>query len=600
MVTQMELLGAKPRTKSKSIPDNIEKDPRTWRKHFRAFFPWNQYQLNLFSEAEKDENNIAVNAVAGSGKTSSIRGLIASLPISSKIAVMAFSRTIADKLIADPTIPKGRISINTAHGFGLALLIRRFAGKKLEVDSNKYYRIAKQMVSELATIASNYNQDQYAGFSQEKLDKKYGYKPPAFDESNKNGKLKVRVFIRFIRNVVGYAMRTLTPLDEDSLLNMIIHFGINLPVEEGEDEEYSIVYWGIKLAIACFDKGEKEAIELGVISHDEMLYLPWKWNIRPSQKDWVIVDEAQDASPVQIALYQSYVREGAKIAYLGDKYQAIQGFAGSDAYSWDKLQKAFQPKDLPLSVCYRCPTSHLDLARKIVPQIENAPNAIEGEISTISYETMINLLMPGDLVICRFTAPLVLTCLKLIASGTVATVRGKQIGEDLTELAISAKCGNYWPTMFKQNLKLHLQSKIEQALEDGSEEMQTILEDKQDCLLYLFDSLRDQCRTFEHFCDKVESLFSDNNPRTAIILSTIHRAKGDEAKRVIILGSNSLPFLFKCEHEWQEQQEWNLTYVAITRSKHSLFFVPHGQRLTQEQIQEYLACPYGGMRLPNE
>jgi DNA helicase-2/ATP-dependent DNA helicase PcrA len=593
---QLELPGAKPRNSKSTVPQNIEQNPRTWRKYFKELFPWNQYQLSLFTEAEKNTDNIAVNAVAGSGKTSSIRGLIASLPVNSKIAVMTFNRTIADKLIADPTIPKGRISINTAHGFGLALLLRRFAGRKIEVDGSKYYRIAKQSISEMNNALANYQIDKAAGFSQKQLDKKYGYKPPVFDERTKDGKLELRAFIRFVRNVVGYAMRTLTPLDEDNLIAMIIHFGITLP----SGEEYSTIYWGIKLAIACISKGEKEAIELGVISHDEMLYLPWKWDIRPSQKDWVIVDEAQDASPAQIALYKSYARQGAKIAYLGDRHQAIQGFAGSDAYSWDKLKEAFNPKDLPLSVCYRCPTSHLDLARKIVPQIEDAPGAIEGLTDTISYQTMIESLIPGDLVICRFTAPLVLTCLKLIASGSVATVRGKQIGEDLVSLAVAAKCGDCWPTMFEEKLKLYLEPKIEQAIDEGAEETQTILEDKQDCLLYLFNSLGDQCGSFQYFCDKVESLFSDNNPKTAIILSTIHRAKGDEAERVFILASNSLPFLFKCEHEWQEQQELNLTYVAITRSKHSLFFVPHGQRIDPGRMQIYLADPVGGMKLPNE
>jgi superfamily I DNA/RNA helicase len=593
MAIQLELIKSETKKPKSKVPENIDQNPRTWRKYFKEFFPWNKYQLSLFEEVERDEDNIAVNAVAGSGKTKSITGIIASLPVSSKVVVITFNRPVADKLIADPTIPKGRISINTAHGFGLALLLRRFAGRKIEVDGGKYYRIAKQSVAEISRVLVDYQMDETAGLSEKKLAKKYGCKPPIFNESTKEGKLEIRAFIRFIRNIVGYAMRTLTPLDEESIIGMIRYFGIIPP-----DDDYSIIHWTIKLAIACIDKGEKEALDLGVISHDEMLYLPWKWDIRPAQKDWVIVDEAQDASPAQIALYKSYARQGAKVAYLGDRHQAIQGFAGSDAYSWDKLKSAFQSKDLPLSVCYRCPTSHLDLARKIVPQIENAPAAIKGVTDTISYQSMLYSLLPGDLVICRFTAPLVLSCLKLIASGKVATVRGKDIGEDLTDLAVTAKCGEYWPTMFKENLKSHLTPKIEQAIEDGADEMQVILEDKRDCLLYLFESLKEQCGNFEQFCNKVESLFSDTDSKQGIVLSTIHRAKGDEAERVFILASNALPFLFKCVHQWQVQQEWNLTYVALTRAKHSLFFVPHGQRITQEKMEEYLAHPTGGLELP--
>lgn len=47
-------------------------------------------------------------------------------------------------------------------------------------------------------------------------------------------------------------------------------------------------------------------------------------------------------------------------------------------------------KELPLSVCYRCPSSHLALAREFVPHIE-ATGAAEGTIEWITMPLAIQL-----------------------------------------------------------------------------------------------------------------------------------------------------------------------------------------------------------------
>ena len=98
------------------------------------------------------------------------------------------------------------------------------------------------------------------------------------------------------------------------------------------------------------------------------------------------------------------------------------------------------------------------------------------------------------------------------------------------------------------------------------------------------------------FTKRVESLFSDKES-DCIILSTIHRAKGDEASRVFILQSNCLPYYDRCNQPWQRSQERNLQYVALTRSKEELFFVPFkGPFDKEEDIKKAIEDPYGGMR----
>lgn len=574
------------------FPTEPTNNPREWRKKFKSEFPWNKYQLDLFEEAEIGNNNIAVEAVAGSGKTSSIRGLIAALPPTSKIVVMAFNRHIADKLKNDPVIPSGRVAINTAHGFGKALLIRSFQGNTLDVGENKYHQIAKEQGTKIINSRSHYEYDQNH-LTLEELENKWISPPPFFDDSSQQGKAEVKQFSRFIREVAQYAMRTLTPLNIDDLWEMVKYFGLEAPENE------KAIIWGIKGAIEAIDIGEQQVKDIARISFDEMLYLPYRWNIIPAKKDWIIIDEAQDASPVQIALYKSYVDQGAKIIYIGDRRQAIQGFAGSDAYSWQNLEKAFQPKSLPLSVCYRCPSSHISLAQRIVPQIEAASEAETGILKTASSDVMLNSVKPGELIICRLTQPLIKTCLKLIAIGTKATIRGRQIGENLISLATKASGAVNWPADFSMNLHNYLSPQVKHLREEGLEKEAELLNDRWDSLIYLFYEFGANCRTFEIFCEKIENIFSDNESKDLVVLSTIHRAKGDEAEAVWLLGANLLPFTYKCTQEWQKEQETNLTYVALTRAKKSLYLVPYSDKLSPEELKSLLLHPLGGLRLPN-
>jgi DNA helicase II / ATP-dependent DNA helicase PcrA len=57
------------------------------------------------------------------------------------------------------------------------------------------------------------------------------------------------------------------------------------------------------------------------------------------------------------------------------------------------------------------------------------------------------------------------------------------------------------------------------------------------------------------------------------LLSTIHRAKGMDSERVYIAEPLTLPLLWQSQKEWQEQQEQNLLYVALSRSTKDLFLI---------------------------
>ncbi|NJK63633.1 MAG: ATP-dependent helicase [Synechococcaceae cyanobacterium SM2_3_1] len=306
------------------------------------------------------------------------------------------------------------------------------------------------------------------------------------------------------------------------------------------------------------------------------------------------MDEAQDLSRAQLELVLKLPSPTGRMVFVGDPNQAIFGFAGSDDQSWGRIREAIHPTEFPLSITYRCPKSHVALAARLVPQIEASPSAPQGEVKVISSNQIKSLVKAGDLVICRFTAPLIALCLKLvIQEGIPAKVRGREIGKLLS--ALVKVVAQRFPKHFLEELNTYVGAKVEQLERDGKLASIESLKDRAAALETCFEVFGSECQGIPEFCQRIEALFDDEIPQSkCIILSTIHRAKGDEAERVFLLQSDSMPTLSLGANDWQKQQEQNLLYVALTRAKHRLFLVPMPRQ--NEQVQMYLDDPQGGIR----
>ncbi len=146
------------------------------------------------------------------------------------------------------------------------------------------------------------------------------------------------------------------------------------------------------------------------------LLLKYKGIPKSQKEDWVPITITTDhfAGPVYsftITPYHTYIAD----SIVTHNCQAIMAFAGADSTSYDRILTATGAQEFPLSVCYRCPRSHLeDLARREVPDIEARPGAPVGTIASVPEDALGDLVRAGDLVLCRMTAPLIGWCLKLI------------------------------------------------------------------------------------------------------------------------------------------------------------------------------------------
>lgn len=102
---------------------------------------------------------------------------------------------------------------------------------------------------------------------------------------------------------------------------------------------------------------------------------------------------------------------------------------------------------------------------------------------------------------------------------------------------------------------------------DGNEVAIEALGDRTNCLQVISENTR--FYSVEDLTQAISNLFSDE--ASVIYLSSVHRAKGLEAERVIVVDYDKIRINYKGQHDWQKQQEANLEYVALTRSKQSLF-----------------------------
>jgi superfamily I DNA/RNA helicase len=83
-------------------------------------------------------------------------------------------------------------------------------------------------------------------------------------------------------------------------------------------------------------------------------------------------------------------------------------------------------------------------------------------------------------------------------------------------------------------------------------------------------ALADGCKLIEEVEMRITDIFKDDNE--GVVFSSVHRAKGLEAKRVYILKPELMPHPM-AKQGWELQQEQNIIYVAYTRSLNELVFV---------------------------
>lgn len=476
-------------------------------------FKPSRQQTAFFKEIQNGNSSIVLDATAGAGKTETI---LRALPLMTGSKFLgAYSKTISLELAARARLFNSGAVIATLHSAGYAEWKR--VAPKFELVQAKTTEICRQLM----------------------------------------GDHKLSESVAILVNLAKQAV--LLPTSPDSEWEALIdHFGV-----ECLGLETDVIVWAKRVLDLSNSRGHD------FIDYDDMIYLPVINNTVKNQYDWVILDEAQDTNKARRKLSIMMLKLGGRFLAVGDPNQAIFGFTGADSDSINQIAQATNAKTMQLSVSFRCPKAVIAVAQKYVPHIRAARSAKQGQVTTCRYFQYESMVVPDDVVLCRYNKPLLDSAYELLRRGIPAKVEGREFGSGLKNLIRRWKSKDFDDLV--KNLNSYYIREEAVLVAKGKESLLEVLEDKVKCALTFVEMARNNGNPDPIIatCNEIDQVFSNANGK-CVLHSSIHRAKGKEWNRVYWLqtGVNK-----RAVKDWQKQQERNLCYVAVTRAKEHLILV---------------------------
>lgn len=550
-------------------------------------------QVDIFEFVRIGSSHGIIDAVAGAGKTTTIMESARFVENKSDVLFCAFNNSIANE-IANRFHEKGmhEITVKTIHALGRQILqSNNRTGQSIQLQNEKYRELLKspdlqsllEPLHRRVIIINNLDPDD------------------EFDDRQKYAKNNlIKMFNNRLLDINQKYRATLTKDNIEDFEELIIHFGIFNEVEikkKNYKNELEFYYESHKILL---EEGNKLSEKAMIIDFTDMLYLPYKWNLFPSNKfSFLFIDECQDLSKAQLAVAVKYGRKGGRILAVGDPRQSIYGFTGADIDSFNRVKEYTCARQLPLNTSFRCPKKVIDIAKTIREDITGIKED-EGVVKTILFEEVVNLAKPGDLIISRIKAPLVILVFNFIDKNIKVKIHEDEVLEIINELknifkqdelnvVISSLNNEFdelkeavlkrWKWIIKKDAERIIDA-TERNLYKESEI--NYLETKLEFFHKKYEQWKDECPTILEILRKIKIYISaTDNP---IKLSTIHRAKGLENERVFIIDYDKLPMSRLEQKDWEKIQEINLKYVAVTRAMQELFLVvsPTLEQMEQE------------------
>lgn len=353
--------------------------------------------------------------------------------------------------------------------------------------------------------------------------------------------------------------------------------------DDGFERHYDIAREALTRSIA--------ESRMGILSFDDQVYCSTILGGKFPQYPVIMVDEAQDLSPLNHRMVELSLRQDGRIIAVGDSKQAIYAFRGADSESMEKIRALRKDwVDRPLTMTFRCPKIVVDRQQGHAPGFRAAPTNADGLFSrlkdmwqdegkTMGGWSFLDLQKAADAinpeatiaVLCRNNAPLVTLAMKLIRSGIGPVMLGRDLGKGMIKL-LHKVSGD--PMMSSEHvigsLTAWKDKETADAVAAGQDEKVASINDRYHCLMAIMDSGVHTAGEAEAVIEKV---FSREGGR--LVLSTIHKAKGLEWDVVMHLDPWRIPSKFALEQQnlgnmTPITQDRNLKYVCETRAKHTL------------------------------
>lgn len=527
-----------------------EDDLAEGRKRFEDFVP-STYQASLRDALAGDRRHVVVEAVAGSGKSTTLLWLLNTLDLG-RCLYLAFNKAIVEEFC--DKIPNWAVC-QTLNSAGNALV--REHGVRIDPNHGC--------------------SDLYRGLYD------VGPKAPTqrTSEHERNRELEsptLKLVSLARGSLVTPTVSALGPLSEQH----------EVAGWESDPAEVAARVASVLNALRAAYMTARSAKGTLKGDYDCQVWLPSEFNLRPAKTfDTVMVDETQDLNPAQVDLALRLAGRDGRIVAVGDPRQAIYAFRGAGTRSMADLTDTLAGtargvRTLPLGICYRCPTSVLDIVREagFHPTIQPRPDAPRGEVSVSTADKLLDLVQAerseDTLVLSPLNAPLFPALLALVRAGIPAGIQGRDAGGPLKALwgACKTKAAKRFRSESFDAIVRMVEEDMdreERKAEEAEEDVEAAT-DRHATLLILCREVEDEAGLHR----LLDDLFVGPEGASRVLFSTVHRAKGLQRKQVLILRPDAIPFPW-ARQPWAAEQATNLAYVAFTRPTHRLVLLASDQ-----------------------
>ncbi len=481
---------------------------------------WTKQQKDIINSA----GNIKINAVAGSGKTTTIIEYARTRPSGSKILYLAFNKAVkieAVKKFSEKGLPN--VTVETAHSLAYRHIVMR-----------SKYQVKKE----------DYTTNDIVGILQLQ------------GTGEKHSEL---IIANHILKLISYFCNSdqlkVQSLDYMSLL-------MDDDAKSFVAKAYNYIVSQTRIFLGKMDKGEIE------ITHD--FYLKKLHLLHPQLGfDYILFDEAQDASP---AMLDIFLRQRSTKIIVGDTHQQIYGWR----HAVNSLEKA-DFKTFHLSTSFRFGADIANLAMETL-RLKNL----------LSPHRAMTILGKGKAKKIKTNAVIARTNLGLLVKAIEYVTERKNIQHIYFEGNINSYTYADEGASLYDILSLYNQSheKIRDPIIKSMrnlEELEEYVEQTEDKQLsMMIELVRQYGNTIPGMIKAIKEKHVEYNDKAKaeIVFSTVHRCKGMEYDAVLLaddfVTEEKIRRLREDKNAQQGQfnrmiEEINLLYVAITRAKVGLY-----------------------------
>lgn len=593
-------------------------------------FELSSYQQDILDYVALNRGNLLIDAKAGSGKTSTLL-LIADelLKANKNCLFLSFNKSIVEELQYKK--PELADSIKTVHSLGLTF-IRSYLYKKhganydVQVEGKKLRELCK-------AYYDKYFAERIKGLESEMSEQ---------DLKALHGNL-ISDFVILCNFIRLYGMDYKDRKAIDYLTNRFCRDLYRYIDEDNLGDYWELVPAVLDKTIELFTNPPSTTPDgkpIYVIDYTDMIYFPVYFDMQVpysirNKIDTVLVDETQDLSQLQQLFVRKLNTGFNRFIFVGDRNQSIYGFNGADSKAVDRIKYNFSPKELPLSICYRCPQKIVMLAQKNVPDIEwNKDRDDVGVLDTYTYQEMKDSIRPGEIIIGRKNRDLLKIyrdfvlndkrpvkfknkeMVNAIIRDIGECVRNYQLlyqrGQNIDKFVYehmdnwSKETGivNKKNAVYKAELDNFITEYAKEHREDIKKKkipktnitldfLNTCMQEYKDFGAYSYEDENAETVYFDviqefiteyktkhasvlvkDYLDYIEEFLSASLDMYHVpIIGSIHSMKGGEADTIYIYDYPRFPYGWGDMTDEDRQQEENLEYVAVTRAKKNLHLV---------------------------